>query len=523
MFAQVIGVMVLEKGSQSGPTAEVVAPERLTLLTHDIRAALSDVVGGLSLIDASEITPELRSQFEQVRGSADLLSRLLEDALSAWLGQSIEPHQVLPTVHLQRLVRALHVRCELFSRYTGTAHRINVSIADTLPKRVRIDGLSLERILTNVLANALRHVPDGKIDFFAYLDDNGALVFEIQDNGPGLPEAELHAQVDQKEFEPFTRGMPGSGYGLRIARDLAHRLGGKLDLVNRTDQSGTCVMLRIPAEAWTKAERDHTQARLPDLGGKTVLLADDSDAHRMLLAQYLAQMGAQCVTTSDAAQASAKLREHDIDIAVLDIDLPMQSGLTVMQDYRQSFGAGLGAQTVFIAVTAFSLPGMTASLESAGFDGVITKPIGGASTFGRKLAEILGLPLSRPANAELDEKARPDHLTENLERLMLTVGPAQSKELLRRLQNDLSEAAKLLRKGVAENNAQLLRRWAHVAGAVAGSVGANDPQLLAVRMTSALDRGGPQSAARLARTLIASIDELIEEIAVFHHYYGDVT
>ena len=95
-------------------------------------------------------------------------------------------------------------------------------------------ALALRRVVGNLLGNALRY--GGRADVQVLDDGNGVLLL-IDDQGPGIPEAEL-----ERVFDPFyrvessrNRAAGGSGLGLYIARDLLHRMGGRLRLVNRPE------------------------------------------------------------------------------------------------------------------------------------------------------------------------------------------------------------------------------------------------------------------------------------------------
>ncbi len=94
---------------------------------------------------------------------------------------------------------------------------------------LRTDGMRLEQILVNLLSNGIRHSPAGEPVVLRVRGGTDAVVFEVCDRGPGVPE-------DQREkiFEPFERFDPhsgmGSGLGLPLSRRLAEILGGRLDV-----------------------------------------------------------------------------------------------------------------------------------------------------------------------------------------------------------------------------------------------------------------------------------------------------
>ena len=103
---------------------------------------------------------------------------------------------------------------------------------------------ALKRCLANLLENAVKY---GKSARVVVDDDDARLEIRIQDEGPGLPPAEL-----ERVFEPFyrvegsrSRETGGTGLGLTIARGIAEAYGGSLDLRNRP-KGGLEAVLALP-------------------------------------------------------------------------------------------------------------------------------------------------------------------------------------------------------------------------------------------------------------------------------------
>ena len=106
---------------------------------------------------------------------------------------------------------------------------------DVEPITVSVDGAKVERILENLLSNAIRHTaPETRIWIRAHGEDDGVLL-EVEDEGPGVP-AELHEAV----FEPFRQApgsaavhSPGVGVGLSLVLRFAELHGGRAWLEDR--------------------------------------------------------------------------------------------------------------------------------------------------------------------------------------------------------------------------------------------------------------------------------------------------
>jgi len=133
----------------------------------------------------------------------------------------------------------------LFLRYAAAA-LIAFSADGALPDAIGDAGL-FEQAIGNVLENALRYgAPDGRISVVARATPE-ALVVEVEDEGPGVPDEDL-----ERIFEKFYRSErtargSGTGLGLSIARGLVEAMGGTVGAQNRTGRpSGLKVLLTMP-------------------------------------------------------------------------------------------------------------------------------------------------------------------------------------------------------------------------------------------------------------------------------------
>jgi two-component system sensor histidine kinase BaeS len=137
---------------------------------------------------------------------------------------------------------------ETVSAYAGQPTmpgvQITAEVEPALPM-VNVDAGRIRQVLSNLLSNAVRHVPaDGRVRVVARRVA-GAVQVEVTDNGPGIP-PDLLPHV----FERFAKdpSSPGSGLGLAIARDLVEAHGGTIEAISLPGQ-GTTMRFRLPQEA----------------------------------------------------------------------------------------------------------------------------------------------------------------------------------------------------------------------------------------------------------------------------------
>jgi two-component system sensor histidine kinase KdpD len=210
----------------------------LAAVSHDLRTPLAAVKAGVSSLRQTDVewSPADR---------ADLLLTIQEgaDRLDDIIANLLDMSRV-HTGTLQPLLRPTGVDEVLPLALAGLDRsRVRVDVAEDLPLVVADPGL-LERVLANLLANAVRFSPaDRAVQVSAHLRD-GSLAVDVVDHGPGVP-AELQAEM----FEPFQqlgdRRQGGVGLGLAVARGFAEAMQGRLS-AGATPGGGLTMTVFLP-------------------------------------------------------------------------------------------------------------------------------------------------------------------------------------------------------------------------------------------------------------------------------------
>jgi two-component system cell cycle response regulator DivK len=126
----------------------------------------------------------------------------------------------------------------------------------------------------------------------------------------------------------------------------------------------------------------------PKEGTKRVLVADDNPVSRELIREILEYDHYEVIEASDGGEALEKLRHYHPDLALLDIQMPVKDGNTVIQEIR---GDPLLSHLPVAALTAYAMQGDCEKALALGFNAYITKPID-ITDFRARVAELLGKP-----------------------------------------------------------------------------------------------------------------------------------
>ncbi len=488
------------------------ADSTLELFSHDIRSAVADVVSGLRLVDFSQLDPATAAQLQRVSTAGESLARLLDSALTQ-LGQgqvALGGRGAAPEpVPLLAVMRNLERRWSGHARERSMSLRID--IAADLPTVLHLDAGALDRVLANLLSNAFKYADWGEVLFSVDMRTGDELRFRVRDRGPGFSDAAL-ARLFERGGRPGGQTKPGSGLGLHIAKEVATRLGGQLQVSNARD-GGAEVALLLPRQAWAwhpPAGADlaspDTPPRLPDLSGLTALVAEDNPTNQLLFTQMLDHLGAAWKLAPDGAEALRLLSGGGFDFALVDIDMPELSGTEVIARTRALKGDT--RLIPMLAVTAYVLQEHRERIYAAGADGILAKPVGSLAAFGQAIATLMLRTRgtapehidTTPPPAPADPEGEPlDYCPERLDRLVAISGDDGGREFLTRLHADLCRCRLGLIEAGAARNADEIRAQTHVIISLSGAVGARSLQDLANLANAAAHRAEPTET--LARTL----------------------
>ncbi len=464
------------------PSVDQVAEDdeqaRMSLLSHDIRSAVSDVIGGLRLVDLESLDIETRLQLERVRTAGELLARLTEEALS---DVADSDHSISSNLYLFRLLQDTRLRWG--GRAIEKGLTFETTVQAHVPPTVAIDKLMLERILSNLLGNAVKYTDVGTVTMRVDLIDDEYLNFTVCDEGPGFSEEAL-TKLFQYQGRPENTSKPGYGLGLHIAKDLADQLKGELTVKNRPEGGGE-VTLSLPRSAWHFSAYISEHDSLPDLKNIKVLIAEDNATNQLILAQMLDIMAAEYEIASDGVEALNWLERETFDLALIDIDMPRLSGIDVMHTVRA--GHRSHRNIPILAITAFVLRANREAIYQAGANRILAKPIVNIEALGRSISLLLGheIDIFGDFTSTADTMPPPLMDADRLDNLLGIVGAQGAEELISRLINDLSNVQLNLGRAVHDNKPPKIRSETHILISLAGAVGANNLQRLAHALNNA--------------------------------------
>jgi len=220
----------------------------LTSISHDLKTPLAAIMGAAGTL--REFAPALPEKdrdelLSTVVGESERLNRFIANLLDMTRIESgaMEPnyafHYVGDIVG-SALNRAQKITAE---------HTIEIDLPSDLPM-LKLDPMLFEQALFNLLDNAAKYASPGSTIRLQGWVDNGAVILQVMDEGPGIPPEDL-----ERIFDTFYRVRKrdqvraGTGLGLSISRGFIEAMGGMITAANRTDRSGAIFTIRMPVPA----------------------------------------------------------------------------------------------------------------------------------------------------------------------------------------------------------------------------------------------------------------------------------
>ncbi|WP_456617786.1 ATP-binding protein [Bradyrhizobium sp. P5_C12] len=497
-----------ERARSAAVAANETKSRFLAVVSHELRTPLNGVMGVLQLLDDGSLGELQRRHLATAAASGETLIALVDAILEyARLEASAETLETRG-FRLDQLIEAAAdlMRPQAF----GKGLTFDLVSDATVNTSVHGDPVRLNRILLNLIGNAIKFTPRGGIGLKATAtrhDDHVVLSITIRDTGIGIA-PDMHERI----FEDFVqaddsiaRRFGGTGLGLAIARRLARLMHGELT-VESTPGAGSSFMLTVPlGRAASGVAQGAVQ---PPSRQLRVLLVDDDPVNCEVGEAILNRLGHRPVIARNGASAVELARNQSFDIVLMDLHMPDMDGV----EAASRIGAlGLQRMPRIIAVTADVSRSARERLADAGIAKVVSKPI----LINALREAIEDDPEVEPAATQLAAGALIDqHFLDDQKELLGAAQIAKLHDLLgetsERLIEDVTRAA-------AIGDHKQLARSAHQLGSAASALGlvrlferCREIELAAPAMSPPEHQNAARELAELQQASMRALDDLLQ-------------
>ena len=374
-----------QRARRSADVANRAKDEFLAVVSHELRTPLNAILGWAKLLGNPEFDERRRTgAVGTIERNAVAMAQLVEDLLDMSRVISGKMRLEVQQVELPRVVESAIDSV----RPAATAKGVEIAaVLDNTVPTLYGDSTRLQQITWNLLSNAVKFTAKGgRVDVVIRRAESSIEV-SVADTGRGIAASFLPYVFDpfRQEDASASRSRGGLGLGLAITKQLVELHGGHISVHSAGEGHGATFVVTLPISAVTTNEAPSQRAarqfrtdgsfeRPPHLRGLRILVVDDEEDARGLVAAILEDCGCEVTMAGSAAEALRRLSEAVPDLLISDIGMPDEDGYDLIRKVR-ALPREEGGDIPATALTAWARPEDRRRMLNAGYSMHLPKPV----------------------------------------------------------------------------------------------------------------------------------------------------
>jgi PAS domain S-box-containing protein len=352
----------------------------LANMSHEIRTPMNGILGFADLLKNPNLTGEDQKNYITIiEKSGERMLSIINDIIDI---SKIEAGLMKADIMESNINEQTEYIYNFFKPEVE-AKGMQLFISNMLPSSdsyIKTDPEKLIAILANLVKNAIKYTPRGRIEFgYEVIGEEQALMlrFFVKDTGIGIPKDRQEA-VFKRFIQVDTSGKiayQGAGLGLAISRAYVEMMGGHIWVESEAGIGSTFYFTLPYNEVKEINSFDHkvvvADKALTKIEKLKILIAEDDEISQKLASTFVKEFSKGILVAKTGTEAVKLFHDHpDIDLILMDIRMPEMNGYEATRKIRQ-----MNPNVVIIAQTAFAQAGDREKSIEAGCDDYIPKPI----------------------------------------------------------------------------------------------------------------------------------------------------
>lgn len=353
----------------------------LSNISHELRTPLNAIMNLIDSIAKETEDEKIRRDCQVIKYSSHSLLSSVNDILDF---SKIEKGELtLEKVEFEPVKVLEHLKNNAVNRAKDQGLDFDYSKSEGIPELCLGDVTRLVQIVNNVLSNAIKFTPEGKVSFRIESQPKAGnrtqLRLIISDTGIGIAKDKLLTIFDSFTQDNIDnkRKFGGLGLGLYIVKTLVDMQNGSIKIESKLGEGTTCTIALDFDLIQRKVEETPTAAEIVfDLGGKNILVAEDNAINQMVIKMITKKWGNTTVSYANNGQEALDwLAKEKFDIILMDLQMPVMDGYEATIAIRNGAAGADYTNIPIVAVTADVMETTKLRVKEIGMNHYLSKPL----------------------------------------------------------------------------------------------------------------------------------------------------